>query len=350
MRRAIRKSMVVGLLLATAISAAHAEVWFRLEPIVDPANPMQTYVNGLNNKGEVVGFVETLGVRAFLWRDGTYTDLVSRIDGTSQQTEATGINDRSRIIGHRNDRTPAAFMLRNQRRFDIEVDPNARSFLYEINNSGQILGNAGPRAFILHGLTTGSPFTEFLPDLPGASSSAPRSLNDEGVAVGFSELSSGAQPVLWTDGAVTALPLLPDATWGEALAINNANQVVGFNLVGSNHRAFLWSEQGLQELPMLGVGESDSHAYDINNWGVSVGFTLEGFRAYAVMWSGNRAIDLTTRISADDPLSGNIALEQAYFINDRGQIVASGREANAPTGRMYLLTPDYRPRPLPPGD
>jgi hypothetical protein len=67
-----------------------------------------------------------------------------------------------------------------------------------------------------------------------------------------------------------------------------------------------------------------------------------------VMWIGNRAIDLTTRISADDPLNGSVVLQQANFINDRGQIVARGDVAG--TARMYLLTPDYRARPLPPGD
>jgi probable HAF family extracellular repeat protein len=348
MKRAVRRSMVVGLLLSVAVSAAHAEVWFRLAPIEDPASPSLTYVNGLNNKGEVVGFVETLGTRAFLWRGGTYTDLGNRIDPTSQATEATGINDRSHIIGHRNDRTPLAFLLRNARRFDIQVEPNAPSFLYAINNTGQILGKSGPRVFILHGLTTGSPFTEFLPALPGASSSTGWSLNDAGVAVGTSGSPGTERPVLWTDGAALSLPMLPNATRGEAQAINNTNQVVGFNLIEGHRRAFLWSEQVLQELPMLGVGESDSHAADINNWGVSVGFTAEGTRAYAVMWIGNRAIDLTTRISADDPLNGSVVLQQANFINDRGQIVARGDVAG--TARMYLLTPDYRARPLPPGD
>ena len=115
MKQVCCRSLAPALVLFALTSLAHAEIWFRLEPIEDPANPSLTYVNGLNNKGEVVGFVETTGVRAFLWRDGTYTDLVSRIDSTSQQTEATGINDRSRIVGHRNDRTPRAFQLRNNR-------------------------------------------------------------------------------------------------------------------------------------------------------------------------------------------------------------------------------------------
>jgi probable HAF family extracellular repeat protein len=327
---------------------AQAEIRFRLAPIEDPANPTLTYVNGLNNKGEVVGFVETTGVRAFVWRDGTYTDLVSRIDQTSQQTEATGIDDRSRIVGHRNDRTPRAFLLRTNRRIDIEVEPNVPSTLYAINNAGQILGKSGPRAFILHGLTSGSPFTEFLPDLPGGSGSTAWSLNEAGVAVGVSGPADAERPVLWTDGSVTSLPLLPNAVEGEARAINNSNQVIGFNQVGSNRRAFLWSAQALQELPLLGIGENSSEASDINNWGVSVGYTANGFNFYAVMWIGNRAIELTTRIAPDDPLKGSVILQQANFINDRGQIVVRGRDVNTGTARMYLLTPDYRAQTAPP--
>jgi probable HAF family extracellular repeat protein len=347
MKRVSCRSMMAGLLLSVVASAAQAEIRFRLAPIEDPANPMLTYVNGLNNKGEVVGFVETTGVRAFLWRDGTYTDLVNRIDPTSQQTEATGINDRSRIVGHRNDRTPRAFLLRNDRRFDIEVEPGVPSVLYAINNTGQILGKSGPRAFILHGFPTGSPSTEFLPDLPGGSGSTAWGFNEAGVAVGVSGPADAERPVLWADAAVISLPLLPDAVEGQAKAINNSNQVIGFNQVGSNRRAFLWSGQVLQELPLLGRGDNTSEAYDINDWGVSVGYTANGFNFYAVMWIGNRAIELTTRIAADDPLKGSVNLQQAYFINDRGQIVVRGGDVNTGIARMYLLTPDYGAQPAP---
>lgn len=347
MKRVFCRLVMAGLLLSVAAGATHAEIRFRLAPIEDPANPTLTYVNGLNNKGEVVGFVETTGVRAFLWRDGTYTDLVNRIDQTSQQTEATGIDDRSRIVGHRNDRTPRAFLLRNNRRFDIQVEPSVPSSLLAINNNGQILGTSGPRAFILHGFTTGSPFTEFLPDLPSGSGSTAWGFNEAGVAVGVSGSADAERPVLWTDGSVISLPLLPNAIEGEAKAINNANHVIGFNQVGSNRRAFLWSEQVLQELPLLGRGENASEAYDINDWGVSVGYTADGTNFYAVMWIGNRATELTTRIAADDPLKGSVILQQAYFINDRGQIVARGGDVNTGTARMYLLTPDYRAQPVP---
>jgi uncharacterized membrane protein len=339
--------MRAGLLFAVAAGAAHAEIWFRLAPREDPANPSLTYVNGLNNKGEVVGFVETFGVRAFSWRDGTYTDLVNRIDATSQQTEATGINDRSRIVGHRNDRTPRAFLLRNDRRFDVEVEPGVPATLYAVNNAGQILGKSGPRAFILHGLTTGSPVTEFLPDLPAGSESTAWGLNEAGVAVGVSGPADARRPVLWTDASVVSLPLLPNAIDGEARAINNSNQVVGFNQVGSQRRAFLWSAQVLQELPLLGIGDNVSEASDINDWGVSVGYTAAGTSFHAVMWIGNRATDLTTRIAADDPLKGSVILQQANFINDRGQVVARGQDVNTGTARMYLLTPSYRAQPLP---
>jgi probable HAF family extracellular repeat protein len=347
MKRVCCRSLIAALLLSLAASAAQAEIWFRLAPIEDPANPSLTYVNGLNNKGEVVGFVETIGVRAFLWRDGTYTDLVSRIDPTSQQTEASGINDRSRIVGHRNDRTPRAFLLRNDRRFDIEVEPGVPSIMYAINNTGQILGKSGPRAFILHGLTTRSPATEFLPDLPGGSGSTAVGFNDAGVAVGFSGPEDAVRPVLWTDGSIVSLPLLANAIRGQARAINNTNQVVGSNQIGSNPRAFLWSGQVLQELPLLGRGENVSDAYDINDWGVSVGYTADGTNFYAVMWIGNRAIELATRIAADDPLKGSVNLQLAYFINDRGQIVARGADVNTGIARMYLLTPDYRARAAP---
>ena len=347
MKRVSCNWVVAGLVWSVLASTAHAEIWFRLAPIEDPANPTLTYVNGLNNKGEVVGFVETTGVRAFLWRNGTYTDLVNRIDPTSQQTEASGIDDRSRIVGHRNDRIPRAFLLRDDRRVDIEVERGVASTLLAINNAGQILGKSGPRAFILHGLGTGSRYTEFLPDLAGGSDSTAWGFNDAGIAVGVSGPWEGRRPALWTDSSVISLPMLPNAVSGEAIAINNANQVVGSNQVGNDRRAVLWSAEVLQELPLLGRGENSSGANDINNWGVSVGYTADSTIFYAVMWIGNRAIELGTRIAADDPLKGNVVLGNAYYSNDRGQIVARGAAVNTGIARMYLLTPDYRAQAAP---
>jgi probable HAF family extracellular repeat protein len=346
MKHVCCRSLLPALVLFALAGVAHAEIWFRLEPIEDAANPTLTYVNGLNNKGEVVGFVETNGVRAFLWRDGTYTDLVSRIDGTSLQTEATGINDRSRIVGHRNDRTPRAFLLRNDRRIDIQADSGFLT-LYAINNFGLMLGKSGPRALLLQRLDDGLILVDYLADLPGTgeSGSTAWAFNEAGVAVGASGPQDAPRPVLWTDGSVIPLPLLPNATRGEAKAINNLGQVVGNNEIGSTRRAFLWSAQVLQEMARLGRGDNVSEAYDINDWGVAVGYTANGTNFYAVMWVGNRAIELTTRIAADDPLKASVTLQQAYFINDRGQIVASGADASSGSARMFLLTPVYRPVP-----
>jgi probable HAF family extracellular repeat protein len=65
--------------------------------------------NGINNRGQVVGGSETAEVdpngfpifHAYLWEDGTMTDLNSRIPADSgwEQINALGINDRGQIVG-----------------------------------------------------------------------------------------------------------------------------------------------------------------------------------------------------------------------------------------------------------
>ena len=49
-------------------------------------------------------------------------------------------------------------------------------------------------------------------------------------------------------------------------------------------------------------------------------------------------------IDPSDPLHGQVTLQSAQFINERGQVVAFGLDATVNRSVRYLLTPSYRPR------
>jgi probable HAF family extracellular repeat protein len=94
----------------------------------------------LNNSGQVVGMSDTRGGQdhAFLWRDGTMTDL-----GTlgSQFSQAQGINDSGVIVGYSAD----AFRYSSGTMSNLGDLPGASlGVAYGINNNGQIVGYSGP--------------------------------------------------------------------------------------------------------------------------------------------------------------------------------------------------------------
>lgn len=232
--------------------------------------------------------------------------------------------------------------MRNGRRIDIQISADdAPAVLYGLNNRNQITGVSQAQSFVWQrGRTT------FLEDLPGTSEfgSTPRSINDRGVIAGTSGSLDESRAVIWKDDAIMALALLPGATRAEGRDINNWEQVVGTTSIAGDVRAFLGTDGATTELPLIDPQQTTSFAWAINDWGAVVGYTATGSEFLATMWVAGKAIDLNTVIASNDPLKPFVDLDQAFLINDRGQIVAVGRNAGAPFLSAFLLTPTYRPQ------
>jgi hypothetical protein len=68
---------------------------------------------------------------------------------------------------------------------------------------------------------------------------------------------------------------------------------------------------------------------------------------HATLWVSGHGHDLNDLLDANEPLREQIILDQAFFINERGQIVAYGADRIEGTRAAYLLTPTYRAPALP---
>jgi probable HAF family extracellular repeat protein len=177
-------------------------------------------------------------------------------------------------------------------------DPDATAGA--INDKGQVVGGSGPCTIIFgnffHALMweNGRPID--LGNLGGASGHIANQINNRGQIVGQSGRPDGfVHAFLWENGVMTDLGTLPGSPMSQALGINEKGQVVGF-------------------------------AQDANG---------DESSSIALLWENGSLIDLNTLIPADFPWF----LQEAFSINDRGQIV--GHMSNNATGEVhaFLATP-----------
>jgi probable HAF family extracellular repeat protein len=270
---------------------------------------------GVNNIGQVVGLAATPRVtssgqyiyHAFLW-NGVMSDLQKPTDPNGY---ARGINNSSQVVGYTwfpGIFVERAFLWQKGVMTDLGAfgSPYRFSHAYAINNSGQVVGEAGTdngfsQAFLWQGGVMTNLGT-FWPDPwhPGKylGYSAAMAINNYGQVVGSSFYgSSGVHAFLWMPGHWVFNPIthlafwippirldlgtLPGDTDSVAYAINDQGQVVGYSSTGSTvdgtwkPRAFLWDfAHGMRDLNSLTVNGLFGHlrqANAINNKGQVVG-------------------------------------------------------------------------------
>ncbi|HEY0064758.1 MAG TPA: PEP-CTERM sorting domain-containing protein [Telluria sp.] len=105
-----------------------------------------TWANGINNAGHAVGMSALDNTspwlsHAFYYADGVMTDLGTMLDASL--SEATAINDLDQIAGHGwVYGSHHAFLYQNGVMQDLGTLGGRRSFAYDINNLGQVVGNS----------------------------------------------------------------------------------------------------------------------------------------------------------------------------------------------------------------
>ena len=187
---------------------------------------------------------------------------------------------------------------------------------------------------------------------PNSSSPSGASLNDKGMVLGYSDISTPdpngldfcgfgtgliCLPFVWHKGVMTALPLLGGNN-GQAWGINNRGEIVGVSEIPTfdpcapgalQVEAAIWQDGTVKELPPF-PGDQDGFAFAINDKEQAVGVTfcfLTGtFRA--VLWHKGTVTDLGNLGGA----GGNIASD----INNRGQVVGQSDLPGDTTHHAFL--------------
>jgi uncharacterized membrane protein len=286
---------------------------------------------GLNDRGEVVGITETATAdpnhepwscgafiaRApgtscvgFVWRNGTMTALPT-LGGANGF--AAGLNNRGQVVGWAENTTR---------------DPTC-----DTTGAGQVLQFKAvvwePNGQVVQ-----------LPAFHGDPDSAAVTINDQGQVAGISGLCGQAvggvsanHAVLWDNGTVTDLGNhLGGAGWNTPLSINNEGVIVGFTNVSNDvgnptFRAFLWTSSAGKEISLGTLpGDAISEAQSINDDGQIVGISFGvGFKhPRAVLWVNGVPTDMNSL-----PLTGaSLLLTDAAAINNRGEITGTANDQN----------------------
>src|SRR5207249_1405392 len=130
---AVISAMVVALLAFPGRAAASVQL-----SIIDLGTLGGTYsaAQAINNRGEIVGESSTASgdLHAFVWQDGTMTDLTPLIHTFSS---AISINERGQIVG-----LGEGYSFLWQHGTLTNLLPGRFSIPYDINDRGQIVGEA----------------------------------------------------------------------------------------------------------------------------------------------------------------------------------------------------------------
>jgi hypothetical protein len=165
-------------------------------------------------------------------------------------------------------------------------------------------------------------------------------INSAGQIAGMIPSGSIYIPVLWNNesAAPVALPLVSGSPWAIPTDINELGDITGYlsrpNDPNGNHQAFLWKSGTMAALPDLGY---DSIANAMNNFGDCVGNVKYSAvsRGEAAVWLDKQLVRLNF-VLKDAP---GVLLDNAWDINDNGEIIAMGSENGAP--RTVFLSPIY---------
>jgi probable HAF family extracellular repeat protein len=305
----------------------------------------------INNNGQIAGWVYVgADAHAAIYSGGAWRDL--GVPAGDQLSSLWGINSAGAAVGY----SFAALPGPDNRWQAIWAPAGAASvqalsviapdsFAYAINDGGTIVGclnrydDVYPdphRAFVYAGGSVTEIHTLLATD-PSYDFSCARDINNDGVVVGEVQLSSAPQRgFIYRAGVATRIDL-GTSYLTNARAISGTGKVVGegrrAGFTADHALVYDVATNAISSLGLETTGAFTSRGNGVNAAGDVVGmmFLATGERAFLAL--GGQVYDLNDLL----PAGSEWVLQEAYSINDGGQVVGRGYLASSPTVTRYFL-------------
>lgn len=263
--------------------------------VIPPFGELHSSASAINDAGQVVGYSKTPDASAHAFRTTAGGKITPASDlgvlPGRTDSRAFGVNASGQVVGDSAfaDGTYHAFRTTPGGKITAESDlgPSAagNSTAFGINASGQVVGTLELAGSVTHAFRTTATgkitADSDLGTLPGGSDSQGFAINAAGQVVGGATAADGSSHPFRTtaNGKITAasdLGTLAGSTYNFATGINTAGQVVGHALTSNvTDHAFFADVTGplrdLNDLIPAGSGWVLNDAYGINDHGQIVG-------------------------------------------------------------------------------
>ncbi len=302
-----------------------------------------SHPTALNDFGQVAGFgdIYTRYSHAFLYDGNGPLINLGSFGGDDSVSIATSINNSGAVVGYSGSGSVTRAFLWTQSggMQDLPLFPAGQSVAKDINNLGQILGQAKAADGTVHNFiySPSAPLREL--DLRYT----PQLINDADVVVATSGsypdqrtlVSSGGTGSWLNIGSLGGTETFPDRidAWGDIVGYSTTD------LSGTQSLAFLFSGGTMTNLGSFGGTVSEANA--VNDFGTIVGgasYPGNTVGAACVWYGGGPIEDLNDLI---DPAL-KWTLDGASDVNNSGQIAVEGYQPNGPHHAL-LLTPIPEP-------
>jgi probable HAF family extracellular repeat protein len=300
----------------------------------------------VNNSTQVVGYSDPAtpppppfqnydSVHAFIWENGTMTELSGLQTPEPFWVRANAINDLGQIVGDTSQyygwTSIPTMWVNGVPMFAGPLGPLCEAI--DINNNSTVIGTCRSDVWgdakIFYWNPGAGPQTLFQP--ADDEQVTGRALNDLGEVIGDSySLSMGPYAFLWDNGDMTSFA--EGAGNAIAMGINEKGEIVGS--YGGNCGAYLRRNGTLLTLGTIGGNDSDAHDINESSWIVGSA-QVAGGAWHAFLFIEPSMHDLNDLLVAPS----SFVMHTATALNDSGEIVGYGTAPGGQTHAFLLRIP-----------